>query len=93
MTRKLFSLVLAILLICSSGVLALAESEYTEHYEISIGTVSALADESWADNYFNKLIQEKFNVTFKPYSSSAGFDEVTNLWISTGDRRSGPSFL
>ena len=85
MTKKLISIALAILLICSTGVFALAEGEYAEHFEISIGTVSALADDSWADNYFNKLVQEKFNVTFKPYSSSAGFDEVTNLWISTGD--------
>ena len=85
MAKKIFSVLMALLLICSTGVFALAEGEYSEHFEISLGTVSALADDSWADNYFNKLVQEKFNVSFKPYSSSAGFDEVTNLWISTGD--------
>ena len=85
MTRKLVSLLLALTMLCSVCAFASAEDTYAEHFEISIGTASALSDDSWAGNYFNKMIQEKFNVTFVPYSSAAGFDEVTNLWISTGD--------
>jgi len=85
MTRKLIALLLTLVMLCSVCAFASAEGEYAEHMEISIGTASALSDDAWASNYFNKMIQEKFNVTFVPYSSAAGFDEVTNLWISTGD--------
>ena len=46
MAKKIFSILMALLLICSTGVFALAEGEYSEHFEISLGTVSALADES-----------------------------------------------
>ena len=83
--KKLVSLLLTLMLVCSVCAFVHAESEYAEHFDISIGTPSALADDSWKDIYFNRYIQEKFNVNLIPYSSSAGFDEVTNLWISTGD--------
>lgn len=85
MTRKLVSLVLALILLCSVCSFAAAEDQYAEHFDISIGVSIALPDDAWANNYFNKMIEEKFNVTFVPYSSSAGFEEVTNLWIATGD--------